>query len=73
MSKEDEEDDHMRTDEEVAPAAEKEQAQEEKPEEEGFGLGDEDMTALMAELEDLFKDIDWEALGEDDWLEEDEE
>ena len=71
MSKEDEEDDHMRTDEEVAPAAEKEQAQEqqpgeEKPEEEGFGLGDEDMTALMAELEDLFKDIDWEALGEDE-------
>jgi hypothetical protein len=24
------------------------------------------MTALMAELEDLFKDIDWEALGEDE-------
>ena len=54
-----EEDDQMRTDE----AAEEEEPQEEEG---GLGLGDGEMTDLMSELEDLFKDIDWDALSQDE-------
>jgi len=52
-----EEDDQMRTDE---------AAEEEPQEEDSVGLGDGDMTDLMAELESLFKDIDWDALSQDE-------
>ena len=32
----------------------------------GSGLSDEQMTGLMGELDDLFKEIDWDALGVDE-------
>lgn len=53
-----EEDDQMRTDEAEAP--------QETEEDMGTGLGDEDMTGLMKELEGLFKEIDWEALSQEE-------
>ena len=58
MEKEDEEDDKTRTDEAEAPQETEEDA--------GIGLGDEDMTDLMKELEGLFKEIDWEALSQEE-------
>ena len=54
------EDDHTRTDE----AEETETS---------VGLGDQDMTGLMQELEDLFKEIDWDALAQEDEEEEPQE
>ena len=46
------EDDHTRTDES-------------EESEVSVGLGDQEMTGLMQELEDLFKEIDWDALAEE--------
>jgi len=58
MEKEDDVDDKTRTDEAEEP---------QEPEADtGMGLGDEDMTDLMKELEGLFKDIDWEALSKEE-------
>lgn len=54
------EDDHTRTDE----AEETETS---------VGLGDQDMTGLMQELEDLFKEIDWDALAQEEEEEETQE
>lgn len=64
--KDDEEEDmNKRADEAVEPEEESSEQEVASQEEEGgVGLGDEDMTDLMAELEELFKDIDWEALSQ---------
>jgi len=43
-----------------------EYAEPEEEEEEGGGLSDEGMTDLMGELENLFKEIDWDALSQED-------
>ena len=63
MEKEDEVDMATRTDESV----------EEEETETSVGLGDEQMTDLMGELEDLFSQIDWDALAQDEETEETEE
>jgi len=70
----DEEDMNKRADEAVDPGEEAEESPEEEEEEEegdGAGLGDQDMTELMGELEELFKDIDWDALSQASEEEED--
>lgn len=70
---EEEDDMNKRADEAAEPTEDAEQEEAPQDEEGGVGLGDEDMTDLMAELEELFKDIDWEALSKEDGDEETEE
>jgi hypothetical protein len=53
MEKTDEEDDKTRTDESEETDS-------------SLGLGDQDMSELMQELEDLFKDIDWDSFSEEE-------